>query len=199
MSWSGSPTDAARDVADGVWSLHFIEPGAHRTMRFSAPGKLADFAAVRQQKITADIEEAFGRPPAPAPRPLSSVEMAAVSAYREAVAKDGNARPRATPVSAVIKDNGEAAYRYQPAVPQLSAESIAAAAFDEAILKYVLATSNIIPAAPAVVGDPGEPAFRNDFPDPWQAVLTPQESAVSPGPRPSFVRFFPEEKHPLYQ
>src|SRR5277367_3709909 len=44
---------SAKEIADGVWSLHFITPGAHRTMRFSAPGKLADFASVRQHKITA--------------------------------------------------------------------------------------------------------------------------------------------------
>src|SRR5580658_9613664 len=52
---------SAKDVADGVWSLHFIAPGAHRTMRFSAPGRLADFASVRQSKITSDMYEAFGR------------------------------------------------------------------------------------------------------------------------------------------
>src|ERR1700678_2366759 len=68
---------SAKEVADGGWSLHFIAPGAHRTMRFSAPGKLADFASVRQHKITADMGEAFGKPA------LSPVERAAVSAYKE--------------------------------------------------------------------------------------------------------------------
>src|ERR1700679_4238596 len=51
----------SKEVADGVWSLHFIAPGAHRTMRFSAPGQLTDFASVRQKKITGDMNEAFGR------------------------------------------------------------------------------------------------------------------------------------------
>src|SRR5580658_8332087 len=69
---------SAKEVADGVWSLHFITPGAHRTMRFSAPGKLADFASVRQQKITGDMGEAFGRP-------TPSLEVAAVSVFKEAL------------------------------------------------------------------------------------------------------------------
>jgi len=68
---------SSREIADGVWSLHFIPPGTHRTMRFSAPGKIADFASVRQQKITADMGEAFGREMAPAKPALSSIELAA--------------------------------------------------------------------------------------------------------------------------
>src|SRR5579863_2094053 len=63
----------SKDLADGVWSLHFVPPGAHRTVRFSAPGKLADFASVHEKRITGDIEEAFGRP---AKAALTSVEMA---------------------------------------------------------------------------------------------------------------------------
>lgn len=179
---------SARELADGVWSLHFIPPGAHRTMRFSAPGKLADFASVRKKKITADIYEAFGRE-----RPaLSTVEMAAVSAYRDALGK--GEKPQVTPVSTVITDSGEGAYRSQ------SSEEKAAGS---AILKEVLAATIIaqaIPAArPAVaVGDPGEASFRTDYPDAWRAVLSPQESSVSPAPRPSFVRFVSEEK-PIFQ
>jgi hypothetical protein len=178
---------SAKDVADGVWSLHFIAPGAHRTMRFSAPGKLADFASVRPSKITGDIYEAFGREK-PA---LSTVEMAAVSAYREAIAT--GAKPRATTVSTVITDSGEGAFRYQ------SREEKAAGS---AILQEVIAATTVtqaIPARPAsTIGDPGEGSFRTDYPDAWRAVLTPQESSVSPAPRASFVRFVSEEK-PLFQ
>jgi hypothetical protein len=151
---------SAKEVADGVWSLHFIAPGAHRTMRFSAPGKLADFASVRQQKITSDMGEAFGRPmPAPGPA-LSSLELAAVSAYKEALAKDEGSGPRVAPVSTIITDAGEEVYRTQAASP--------------------------------------EATFRTDFPDPWRAVLSPEEAAVSHSPRASFVRFVSDEK-PLFQ
>jgi hypothetical protein len=95
---------AARELAEGVWSLHFIEPGAHRTMRFSAPGKLSDFASVRQHKITANIEEAFaGSKPK-----LSPTELAAVNAYRQAVAKD---EIRRTGPPKIVGDAGEASFR----------------------------------------------------------------------------------------
>lgn len=175
---------SAKEVADGVWSLHFIAPGAHRTMRFSAPGKLADFASVRQSKITADMYEAFGREK-PA---LSPVELAAVSAYREAIGN--NAPPRGTTVSTVITDSGEGPYRYQ------SRE-------EKAILKEVIAAGAVTQAIPVAhpvltIGDPGEGSFRTDYPDAWRAVLSPQESAVSPAPRASFVRFVSEDK-PLFQ
>jgi hypothetical protein len=175
---------SSQEVADGVWSLHFIQPGAHRTMRFSAPGKLADFASVRQKKITGDIFEAFGRE-----KPvLSAVEVAAVSAYRGAIGK--NAPVRGTTVSTVITDSGEGAYRAQ--VAEKSAGS--------AILKEVIAAVTVAQPAPAVhpVGDPGEGSFRFDYPDAWRAVLSAQESSVSPAPRASFVRFVTEEK-PLFQ
>jgi hypothetical protein len=151
---------SAKDLADGVWALHFIAPGAHRTMRFSAPGKLSDFASVHQRKITGDIGEAFGRDVGQVNPPMSQVEMAAVSAFKEAVLK-------------------------------------------EAVLKQVLTSSVAAQPAPRqaafIIGDPGEGSFRNDFPDPWRAVLSAQESAVSPpAPRPSFVRFFTEDK-PIFQ
>jgi hypothetical protein len=179
---------SANDVADGVWSLHFIAPGAHRTMRFSAPGKLVDFASVRQSRITSDMYEAFGREK-PA---LSSVELAAVSAYREAIGN--NATPRGTTVSTVITDSGEGAYRYQ---------SVEEKATGSAILKEVIAAAAVAQAIPVAhpvltIGDPGEGSFRTDYPDAWRAVLSPQESAVSPAPRASFVRFVSEEK-PLFQ
>lgn len=180
---------SSRELADGIWSLHFVPPGAHRTVRFSAPGKLADFASVHQKKITADIEEAFGRPAKPA---MSSMEIAAVSAFRGAVARDADVRPRVTPVAAIIMDSGEAGYRDQPAAaPVVTPIATAVAAYKEAVLKDVA-------AHPALVGDPGEASFRTDFPDAWQAVLSPAESAVSIAPRGSFVRFVSEDK-PIFR
>jgi hypothetical protein len=188
---------SSRELADGVWSLHFIQPGAHRTMRFTAPGKISDFASVHQKNITADIGEAFGRAMTPAPPVVSSMEMAAVAAFRGAVAKDPDSRDRAVQVSAIITDSGEAGYRYQP-----EPASTAVAAYKEAVLKDVLASSTapqaVLVARPAIVGDAGEALFRTDFPDPWQAVLSPQESAVSNVPRGSFVRFVSEDK-PIFQ
>jgi hypothetical protein len=176
----------SNELADGVWSLHFVPPGAHRTVRFSAPGKLVDFASVHEKKITGDIDEAFGRPAKPA---MSTIELAAVSAFRGAVAKDSESSPRVVPVAAVITDSGEAAYRDQPA--PVAAPAIAAVeAFKEAVLKDL--------AVPRAVGDPGEALFRTDFPDPWQAVLSPAESAVSIAPRGSFVRFVSEDK-PIFR
>jgi len=172
---------SSKDVADGVWSLHFVAPGAHRTMRFSAPGKLADFASVRPQKITADMSEAFGRDVGPVRAPMSSLELA-VSAYKGAVAKEGS---RGTTVT-IVGDAGERAYASQPAPVS-------------GIVTEVLANTTVARAAPsAVVGDAGEASFRNDFADPWRTVLSAQESAVSPAPRASFVRFVSEEK-PLHQ
>jgi hypothetical protein len=187
---------SSRELADGVWSLHFIPPGAHRTMRFSAPGKIADFSSVHQKAITSDMAEAFG---VPAAKPaLSSVELAAVSAYRGAVAKDADSGSRIVPVSAVITDSGEAAYRYPPAATPVTA----VAAYKEAVLKDVLQNSAgpqaAIAVRPVVVGDAGEALFRTDFPDPWQAVLSPQESSVSIAPRGAFVRFVSEDK-PIFR
>ncbi len=180
---------SAKEVADGVWSLHFIAPGAHRTMRFSSPGRLADFASVHQRKITGDVYEAFGRLAPPA---LSNIEMTAVSAFKQAVAKEGDSTPRVMPVSTIIGDAGEAAYQFQPAAEK-----------SPAILNEVLAATAVVQAIPValpafVIGDQGEASFRTDFPDPWRAVLSAQESAVSPAPRGSFVRFVSDEK-PIFQ
>jgi hypothetical protein len=188
---------SSRELADGVWSLHFIPPGAHRTMRFSAPGKIADFASVHQKKITADMGEAFGREVTAAKPALSPIEAAAVSAYRSAVAKDPGAKSHTTEVADIITDSGEAGYRYQPVQ-----SAVAAMANPETVLKEVLANSvgprAIMALPPAIIGDPGEARFRTDFPDPWQAVLSPQESSVSIAPRGSFVRFVSEDK-PIFR
>jgi hypothetical protein len=161
---------SAKEIADGVWSLHFVTPGAHRTMRFSAPGKIADFATVRQQKITGDMSEAFGRPA------VSMMEMAAISAYKDAIAREGISRPRAATVARIISDTGERAYRAE-----------ASASLPEVLVRTA-----------SLVGDPGEATFQTDFPDAWRAVLSPEEAAVSDSPRPSFVRFISDEK-PLFQ
>jgi hypothetical protein len=173
---------SSRDLADGVWSLHFIPPGTHRTMRFSAPGMLADFTSVHQKNITADMGEAFGREVGVAKPPMSAIEMTAVSAFR----------------GAVVTDSGEAGYRYQTKPNQSEPAVIAAAAYKEAVLKDVLqnsaASQAILVARPALVGDPGEASFRTDFPDAWQAVLSPQESSVSIIPHGAFVRFVPDSK-----
>jgi hypothetical protein len=167
---------AAHELADGVWSLHFIAPGAHRTMRFSAPGKLADFAFVHKHKITADIGEAFGRPVTPAP------PAAPASVFKEIAL-----------VSTVVMDEGEGPYRAISKAP--APDSVVSAA----ILKEVLTSSAIVQAStPSLLADPSGALFRTDFPDAWRAVLSPQESAVLPAPRPSFVRFVTEQK-PVFQ
>lgn len=144
---------AAREIATGVWSLHFIAPGAHRTMRFDAPGKIADFASVRTRGITSDLNEAFGRDPVHE----AQVELAA--------------RNRSTP--RIVDDAGERGMAVRPAPTP-------------------------VPAAPAgrqsVIGDSGEMAFRSDFPDPWRAVLTAQEAAVSRPSQGSFVRIVLDDK-----
>jgi len=184
---------SSAQLADGVWSLHFIPPGTHRTMRFSAPGRISDFTSVHQKRITADMGEAFGRDVGVVKPALTSIELAAVAAYRGAVAKDA--------VSTIVTDSGEGAYRYQPE-PIAPPVVTAAVAYKEAVLKDVLASSTLALAAPIarplVVGDPGEALFRTDFPDPWQALLSPQESSVSIAPRGAFVRFVSEDK-PIFQ
>jgi hypothetical protein len=177
---------SSRDLADGVWALHFIAPGAHRTMRFSAPGRISDFASVRKQKITSDMAEAFGRESAkPA---LNQVEMAAVSAFKGAVAREGRTIPKPATVSTIVTDSGEAAYRFPP--PDVN--EILAKIQIAAIPAVVLAQPPI-----SIPSDGEENMFLSDFPDPWRAVLTPQEWAVSPAPRASFVRFVSEEKLPF--
>jgi hypothetical protein len=147
---------ASREIADGVWSLHFIAPGSHRTMRFSAPGKIADFASVRTHRITSDLGEAFGRDPVRE----AQVQLAAVN----------TASPK------IISDAGERVYA--PPVP----------------VPLVVAA----PRPAIIIGDGGEAVFRSDYPDPWRAVLSAQETAVTPASHSSFVRFVSEEKH-LYQ
>src|ERR1700722_7700342 len=50
---------SAGELAETVLGLHLQQLPPHRTMRFSAPGRIADFASVYQKKITADMGEAF--------------------------------------------------------------------------------------------------------------------------------------------
>lgn len=187
----GFADHAAKELAKGVWSLHFVTPGTHRTIRLSAPGRLSDFASVHKQKITADMEEAFGREPTKPPPPaISPVEMTAVKAYRRALSKDHEDAPRVRTVAAVlVSDPGEGAYRYEPPPEAPEVPSIAA------LLQFVTATAILAPLE--AIPLPEAASFRTDFPDPWQAVLSPEELSVSPAPRASFVRFVSEEK-PLF-
>ena len=46
-------------VGDGVWSLHFISPGARRVTRLSAPKNVRDFQFINVKKVTPDFEEAL--------------------------------------------------------------------------------------------------------------------------------------------
>ena len=107
---------AAKEIASGVFALHFVAPGAHRTMRFSAPGKISDFASVRQRKITGDMGEAFGRPMPAAKPAMTPMEIAAVSAFKEAVVKESH--PLASTVARIISDAGESAYQALKSAPQ---------------------------------------------------------------------------------
>ncbi len=117
----GFADHAAREVATGVWSLHFIASGAHRTMRFDAPGKLSDFATVRTHRITSDLNEAFGRDPVHE----AQVELAARNAVAPVIVGDAGERasasavqPAQTPAPTVpaarptiVGDTGEMAFR----------------------------------------------------------------------------------------
>jgi hypothetical protein len=73
----GFADKARAAVGDGVWGLHFIKPGAHRTMRFSSPGKLTDFNFVDVRKITGDMGEAFFRAATTAPEPAPQATLPA--------------------------------------------------------------------------------------------------------------------------
>lgn len=48
-----------RKVGDGVWSLHFITPGASRVTRLTAPKDVTDFQFVNVKKVTPDLVEAL--------------------------------------------------------------------------------------------------------------------------------------------
>ena len=118
----GFSDHASKEIASGVFALHFVAPGAHRTMRFSAPGKISDFASVRQRKITGDMGEAFGRPLQAAKPAMTQMEIAAVSAYKEAIVKEGvhvtaPAPALASTVARVISDAGEGAYQVLKSEP----------------------------------------------------------------------------------
>jgi hypothetical protein len=52
--------DRARTtLGKGVWSLHFIAPGASRVIRFTTPLSLPPYDSVNVLKITTDSEEAL--------------------------------------------------------------------------------------------------------------------------------------------
>jgi hypothetical protein len=52
-------------VGNGVWGLHFIQPGAHRVIRFTAPASCSEYQSIKVRKITTNSEEALSEPPAP--------------------------------------------------------------------------------------------------------------------------------------
>jgi hypothetical protein len=52
-------------VGNGVWGLHFIQPGAHRVIRFTAPATSSEYHTIHVRKITADSEEALHDPADP--------------------------------------------------------------------------------------------------------------------------------------
>ena len=47
-----------KEVGSGVWPMYFVEPGAHRVTRFSAP--ISGFETVRVHRITTDSEVGLG-------------------------------------------------------------------------------------------------------------------------------------------
>ncbi len=57
-------------VGDGVWSLHFVGPGARRVMRLTAPRDVPVFQFVSVKKVTPDFEEALREPRVAATAPL---------------------------------------------------------------------------------------------------------------------------------
>ncbi len=58
-------------VGNGVWGLHFIQPGAHRVIRFTAPVTSAEYHTITLRKITTNSEEAL-RDPGELPRRTTS-------------------------------------------------------------------------------------------------------------------------------
>jgi hypothetical protein len=50
---------ALNTIGNGVWSLHFIVPGSHRVIRFTAPPNVPVYDSIRVHKITTDSDEAL--------------------------------------------------------------------------------------------------------------------------------------------
>lgn len=50
---------AKNHLGNGVWALHFIEPGARRVTRLTAPRSVPNFDLVQLHKITTDAMEAL--------------------------------------------------------------------------------------------------------------------------------------------
>jgi|SRR5579884_1444437 len=48
-----------KELGNGVWPMYFVQPGAHRVTRFSAPAAVEGFASVRLHRITTDSSYAF--------------------------------------------------------------------------------------------------------------------------------------------
>lgn len=65
-------------LGDGVWGLHFVTPGTHRVIRFTAPLSVPDFDSVQVRKITTDSAEALNEGTMPElPRQPQFVETVA--------------------------------------------------------------------------------------------------------------------------
>jgi hypothetical protein len=50
---------SGKHQGNGVWALHFVLAGAHRTIRFTTPSSVTDFESVDVGKITTDSAEAL--------------------------------------------------------------------------------------------------------------------------------------------
>lgn len=55
----GFSDGSRRSLGEGVWSLHFTTPGAHRVTRFTTPSGVSGFEFVDVRRVTTGVEEAF--------------------------------------------------------------------------------------------------------------------------------------------
>jgi hypothetical protein len=48
-----------RTLGNGLWSMHFVVPGAHQVTRFSTPPGVSAFRFIRVRKVTTTLDEAL--------------------------------------------------------------------------------------------------------------------------------------------
>ena len=48
-----------RTLGGGLWSMHFVTPGAHQVTRLSTPPGVSDFRFIRVRKVTTTLDEAL--------------------------------------------------------------------------------------------------------------------------------------------
>jgi hypothetical protein len=48
-----------RSLGNGLWSMHFVVPGAHQVTRFSTPPGVSAFRFIRVRKVTTTLDEAL--------------------------------------------------------------------------------------------------------------------------------------------